>query len=52
MLVDHGIMPYYLHQLDRVQGAAHFEVSEEEGKLFMHQLNALLPGYADPQICS
>ena len=49
LLVDHGIIPYYLHQLDRVQGAAHFEVPEEEGKLLMNQLNALLPGYAIPK---
>jgi len=30
-LVDSGILPYYLHQLDRVQGAAHFEVEEAVG---------------------
>jgi len=49
LLVDHGIMPYYLHQLDRVQGAAHFEVTEEKGKFLMNQLKALLPGYAIPK---
>ena len=49
LLIDHGIVPYYLHQLDRVQGAAHFEVSEEEGKLLMNQLESLLPGYAVPK---
>ncbi len=49
LLIDNGIMPYYLHQLDRVQGAAHFEVSEEEGRSLMNQLNALLPGYAIPK---
>jgi len=49
LLVNHGIMPYYLHQLDRVQGAAHFEVTEEKGKFLIHQLNALLPGYAIPK---
>lgn len=49
LLVDNGIFPYYLHQLDRVQGAAHFEVSEEEGKELMHKLAALLPGYAIPK---
>lgn len=49
LLVNHGIMPYYLHQLDRVQSAVHFEVTEEEGKSLMHQLNALLPGYAIPK---
>ncbi len=49
LLVDNGIIPYYLHQLDRVQGAVHFEVSEEEGKSLMNQLGALLPAYAIPK---
>lgn len=49
LLVDHGVIPYYLHQLDRVQGAAHFEVSEEEGKGLMEELGSLLPGYAIPK---
>lgn len=48
-LVDHGIAPYYLHQLDRVQGASHFEVSEEEGKKLMQVLAAQLSGYAVPR---
>lgn len=49
ILIDHGIIPNYLHQLDRVQGAMHFEVPEEQGKILMHQLEALLPGYAVPK---
>jgi EF-P beta-lysylation protein EpmB len=49
LLIDHGIMPYYLHQLDRVQGAAHFEVPETEGRILMNRLSALLPGYAIPK---
>jgi EF-P beta-lysylation protein EpmB len=48
-LVDHGIFPYYMHQLDRVQGAAHFEVPENEGKRLMEVLAAKLPGYAVPR---
>lgn len=48
-LIDHGILPYYLHQLDRVQGTAHFEVSEEKGKWLMTELAKLLPGYAVPK---
>ena len=48
-LVDHGIQPYYLHQLDRVQGAAHFEVSIEQGKALMKALSQILPGYALPR---
>ncbi len=47
-LVDHRIQPYYLHQLDRVRGAAHFEVPLAEGKRIIEQLRARLPGYAVP----
>lgn len=47
-LVDHRIQPYYLHQLDRVRGAAHFEVPVETGTRLMEQLRGMLPGYALP----
>lgn len=48
-LVDQGIMPYYLHQLDRVQGAAHFEVPITRGLELVRHLQSSLPGYAVPQ---
>ena len=48
-LVDLRVMPYYLHQLDRVAGAAHFEVPEERGRELIRQLRARLPGYAVPR---
>lgn len=48
-LVDLRVMPYYLHQLDRVDGAAHFEVPEEEGKRLIAKLRSRLPGYAIPR---
>lgn len=48
-LVDHGILPYYLHQLDRVQGSSHFEVPEEEGKSLISELQKRLSGYALPR---
>lgn len=48
-LVDLRVVPYYLHQLDRVAGAAHFEVPEEEGIALVGQLRARLPGYAVPR---
>jgi len=48
-LVDHGIQPYYLHQLDRVEGAGHFEVSETIGKALIEHLNCNLSGYAVPR---
>jgi len=49
LLVDHGIQPYYLHQHDRVQGTAHFEVEEERGRDLMRELAAQLSGYALPR---
>ena len=48
-LVDLRVLPYYLHQLDRVAGAAHFEVPESEGLAIMKQLRRRLPGYAVPR---
>jgi EF-P beta-lysylation protein EpmB len=48
-LVDGGILPYYLHQLDRVAGTAHFEVEEERGHQLMGQLMQQLSGYAVPR---
>ena len=37
-LVELRVMPYYLHQLDRVAGAAHFEVPVAKGRAIMRQL--------------
>lgn len=48
-LVDLRVMPYYLHQLDRVAGAAHFEVPAEIGRDIVAQLRTRLPGYAVPR---
>ncbi len=48
-LVQNGILPYYLHQLDKVQGAAHFEVPENQGKILIDSLAKELPGYALPK---
>lgn len=47
-LVDLRVMPYYLHQLDKVVGAAHFEVAEDVGRAMIAELRARLPGYAVP----
>lgn len=48
-LVDHGIMPYYLHQLDKVQGSHPFEVSDEEGRKLIEELTACMSGYSIPK---
>jgi EF-P beta-lysylation protein EpmB len=48
-LIDLRVMPYYLHQLDRVAGAMHFEVPVEEGLALIAELRRRLPGYAVPR---
>lgn len=48
-LADNGILPYYLHQLDKVKGAAHFEVEEARGKELMTEIGRSLSGYALPK---
>ena len=45
-----GVLPYYLHLLDKVQGAAHFDVSQENAVAIFQQLQALLPGYLVPRL--
>ena len=45
-----GVLPYYLHRLDRVQGAAHFEVSTKRARAIMTELRAMLPGYLVPRL--
>ena len=45
-----GVLPYYLHQLDRVQGAAHFEVGDDRAKALHGALAARLSGYLVPRL--
>ncbi|HVC38030.1 MAG TPA: EF-P beta-lysylation protein EpmB [Gammaproteobacteria bacterium] len=45
-----GVIPYYLNLLDRVQGAAHFEVSEDQARILIKGLQARLPGYLVPRL--
>ncbi|NUS37852.1 MAG: EF-P beta-lysylation protein EpmB [Lysobacter sp.] len=45
-----GVLPYYLHQLDRVAGTAHFEVPDEEARALHRALAARLPGYLVPRL--
>ena len=48
-LIDVGVLPYYLHQLDRTTGTSHFEVPISEGNRIMGELRRHLPGYAIPR---
>lgn len=45
-----GVLPYYLHQLDRVAGAAHFEVDDGQALALHAALAARLPGYLVPRL--
>ena len=44
------MLPYYLHQLDRVAGAAHFEVDDAQALALHAGLAARLPGYLVPRL--
>lgn len=48
-LLESRVIPYYLHQLDPVAGAAHFEVPTARGRELIKQMRAALPGYAVPR---
>ena len=48
-LLDVRVMPYYLHQLDKVAGAAHFAVAQDRGRQLVEQMREQLPGYAVPR---
>jgi EF-P beta-lysylation protein EpmB len=48
-LINLGVMPYYLHQLDRVAGTAHFEVEMNRGRELVREIRKQLPGYAVPR---
>jgi EF-P beta-lysylation protein EpmB len=50
VLFEAGVMPYYLHLLDRVRGAAHFEVGQEQARQLVAALTARLPGYLVPRL--
>ena len=45
-----GVLPYYLHQLDRVQGAAHFEVDDTHALALVEAVRQQLPGYLVPKL--
>jgi len=49
-LFDNRIQPYYLHLLDKVEGASHFEVPEEKAVAIMNELLLRLPGFLVPKL--
>ncbi|EXJ15338.1 EF-P beta-lysylation protein EpmB [Imhoffiella purpurea] len=49
-LFEQNVLPYYIHQLDRVQGAAHFGVSDGDARRILNGLRARIPGYLVPRL--
>ena len=49
-LFKYQVIPYYLHQLDRVQGAAHFDVDRDIGIKLIEKMQDSLPGYLVPKL--
>ena len=45
-----GVLPYYLHLLDPVEGAGHFNVAQADAIQLMRQLRHQLPGYLVPRL--
>jgi L-lysine 2,3-aminomutase len=45
-----GVLPYYLHMLDKVSGAVHFEVSDDKAQALIRLMQARLPGYLVPKL--
>jgi len=45
-----GVLPYYLHQLDKVEGVAHFEVDDATARTLHQALAARLSGYLVPKL--
>jgi EF-P beta-lysylation protein EpmB len=49
-LFSHGIIPYYLHLLDKAIGTGHFEVPEARAVMLIKQVQHRLPGYLVPKL--
>ncbi len=50
VLFEAGVLPYYLHLPDPVEGTAHFDISQSRGKRLIDELRASLPGYLVPRL--
>ena len=51
-LFDNDIQPYYLHLLDKVAGAIHFDIAQEDVLTIYKKVQKKLPGYLVPKLVS
>ncbi len=49
-LFEHNVLPYYLHMLDKVQGAKHFYVAHDKACQLIEEIRHQLPGYLVPRL--
>lgn len=49
-LVENKVTPYYLHLLDPVAGAAHYDVDEQQAQQLIQQMHAAVSGYLVPKL--
>ncbi|WP_198522477.1 EF-P beta-lysylation protein EpmB [Pseudoalteromonas sp. 3J6] len=49
-LFDANVLPYYLHLLDKVEGASHFDIDEAQAVKIMAELLETLPGFLVPKL--
>lgn len=49
-LFEAGVLPYYLHLLDKVDGAAHFDVTEKKANALLSEIKKQLPGFLVPKL--
>lgn len=51
-LFSAGVLPYYLHTMDRVQGTAHFDISVDEARRLVGAVSEMRPGYLVPKLAT
>ena len=49
-LIENNVIPYYLHLLDPVAGAAHYDVSLDDAQSLMEEMQARVSGYLVPKL--
>ncbi len=49
-LFNAGVLPYYLHCLDAVEGAAHYDLAHSQALQLIKQMRKTLPGYLVPRL--
>lgn len=49
-LFANHVLPYYLHMLDKVQGAKHFYVNKDQAVQILNEVRQFLPGYLVPKL--